>query len=91
MLCLYPSKALGLVGEPCLTTGAKIGRAMLTLMAKPCLSRSPPATAALLSPTMWLLPPGNLARLSLADSSSSLHNLNFIPKLTKILLNTQAD
>lgn len=68
MLCLSPSKDLELVGKQCLATGAKIGKATLTLMVKHSLSRSKQVMGAVSSPTMWLLPTGALAKPSVVDS-----------------------
>lgn len=82
MLLLYLLKAPTAIGRPCPGTGVRTGRATLTLMVKPSLSRSQPAMDVLLSPTMWLLPIGPLAKPTVERSS----DLSQDPVLTKNIL-----
>ena len=58
------SKGPELIGNPCLETGVKIGKATLTSMAKPYLLRLPPVTAAPSLLLTWLLLTGPLVRLT---------------------------
>ncbi|GAY39876.1 hypothetical protein CUMW_047740 [Citrus unshiu] len=48
--------------------GSRTGWQLLTLMVKLSHSRSQQATAAYLSPSMWLVPTGLLAKLTMGDS-----------------------
>lgn len=81
----WPSRVQELGGNPCRETGGKIGKATCISMAKPSLSKSPPATAATSSPTTLLLRTGLLVKPSPAASSveeywMTLAKLQFTPK-----------
>lgn len=69
MFMLFPSKGREPVGNPCLETGVRTGKATLTSMDKASLSRSPQVMAALSFLTMLPLLPGPSARPSAADNS----------------------
>lgn len=70
MFMVWQSKGQEQVGSQCPGTGARTGRATPTLTDRASLSRSPPATAALLSPTTVPPPAGPLARPSPEHSSA---------------------
>ncbi|KAK8574619.1 hypothetical protein V6N12_062309 [Hibiscus sabdariffa] len=54
------SRALRPDGNHCPEIGDRTGRATLTWMAKPCLSKSPPVTGELSPATTWHLGIGSL-------------------------------
>lgn len=63
MFMQFPSRDRGPIGNRCRETGAKIGRAVLILMANHSLLRSRRAMDDLSSPTTWLRLVGLSAKL----------------------------
>lgn len=74
MFILCPSKAQGLGGKPCLETGGRIGKAILTSMGKASLFRSLQVMAGLSLATTLCLLTGNLDKHLKGHSSRNLND-----------------